>query len=264
MIRKVIIASCAVALLVGSLAVGTTGCTRAKKEVATPAVLVAIATLTLTPTGPTPITVFTPEAPPTPITPAAGPTTIIAELPSPTAIALPTAVPVSTPVPGEFEYTVQWGDTLYSLAQRFNTTVDAIVALNGLENASYIRVGQVLIISGTAVPTPAPAAGGEYTVQAGDTLYSIALRYGTTVEAIQSANGIVNAWYIRVGQKLIIPQGGTSSPPVTGGTTYVVQADDTLYSIAARFGKNVWDIVVANNLADPSLIYVGQVLTIPE
>jgi LysM repeat protein len=265
MIRKVVIASCAIALLVGSLALGATGCTRAKKEVATPALLVAVATLTLTPTGPTPITVFTPEAPPTPITPAAGPTTIIAGLPSPTAIPLATAVP-ATPVPGEFEYTVQWGDTLYSLAQRFNTTADAIVALNGLQNASYIRVGQVLRISGTASPTPAPATGGEYTVQAGDTLYSIARRYGTTVEAIQSANGIVNPWYIRVGQKLIIPGGSTAPAPTTGGatgTTYVVQADDTLYSIAARFGKNVWDIVVANNLADPSLIYVGQVLTIP-
>jgi LysM repeat protein len=262
MIRKVIITACAISLLAGSLALSATGCTRAKKEVATP-VVVAVATLTLTPTGPTPITVFTPEAPPTTITPGTGPTTIIAELPSPTAIPLATSVPVATPVPGEFEYTVQWGDTLYSLALRFNTTVDAIVALNGLQNASYIRVGQVLKISGTAPTTPVPGTGGEYTVQAGDTLYSIALRYGTTVEAIQSANGIVNSAYIRVGQKLIIPGGSVTPAPSTGGTTYVVQADDTLYSIAARFGKNVWDIVVANNLADPSLIYVGQTLIIP-
>ena len=262
MIRKVIIASCAVALLVGSLALGATGCTRAKKEVATPNLVAAVATLTLTPTGPTPITVYTPEAPPTPLTPVAGPTTIIAGLPSPTPLPLATTVPV-TPVPGEFEYTVQWGDTLYSLALRFNTTVDAIVTLNGLENASYIRVGQVLRISGTASTTPIPGSGGEYTVQAGDTLFSIARRYGTTVEALQSANGIVNPSLIRVGQVLIIPGGGTTPPPTTGGTTYVVQADDTLYTIAARFGKNVWDIVVANNLADPSLIYAGQVLTIP-
>jgi LysM repeat protein len=262
MIRKVIIAACAISLLAGSLALGATGCTRAKKEVATPLV-VAVATLTLTPTGPTRTTVFTPEAPPTPLTPGTGPTTIIAELPSPMVIPLATSVPGATPVPGQFEYTVQWGDTLYSLARRFNTTVDAIVALNGLQNASYIRVGQVLKISGTASPAPVPGTGGEYTVQAGDTLYSIARRYGTTVEAIQSANGIVNAAYIRVGQKLIIPGGSVTPAPGTGGTTYVVQADDTLYSIAARFGKNVWDIVVANNLADPSLIYVGQTLIIP-
>lgn len=269
MIRKVIIASCAIGLLVGSLALGATGCTRGKKEVATPTLAVAVVTFTPTPTGPTPIRVFTPEPPPMSITPAAGPTTIVALQPPPTRTVAfqpsPTAIPLTpvvsaTPVSGEFAYTVQWGDTLYSLARRFNTTVAAIVALNGLQNANFISVGQVLRIPGVAAPTPGP--GNEYTVQPGDTLYSIARRYGTTVEAIQSANGIVNPWYIRVGQKLIIPQGSTP-PPATGGTTYVVQPDDTLYSIAARFGKNVWDIVVASNLADPSLIYVGQVLTIP-
>jgi LysM repeat protein len=148
---------------------------------------------------------------------------------------------------------------LYSLAQRFNTTVDAIVALNNLPDASRIRVGQVLTIAGTPGSTPGP--GQEYVVQAGDTLYSIARRYNTTVDAIQRANGIVNPWYISVGQKLVIPQAGTSSLP--GGNTYVVQPGDTLYSIAARFGKNVWDIITANNLSDPYWILVGQVLTIP-
>ena len=256
MVRKVIIASCAIGLLVGSLVLGTTGCTRGKKEVATPAVGLTVATLTLTPAGPASTRILTPEPPPTPITPAAGPTTVIAVLPSPTAVPLPTAVP-ATPAAGEFDYTVQWGDTLYSLALRFNTTVDAIVTLNGLSDRNYIRIGQVLRIRGT----PASGTSGEYTVQPGDTLYSIALRYGTTVDAIQSANGIVNPAYIQPGQKLIIPSGGTA--PTSGATTYVVQADDTLYGIAARYGKNYWDIVVANNLPDPALIYVGQVLTIP-
>ncbi len=258
MIRKVILASCAIALL-GCLALGATGCTRAKKEAATP-VVVAVATLTPTPTGPTPITVVTAQAPPTPVTPAAGSTVVIAVQPSATVVPVVTPVPV-TPVPGTFEYTVEWGDTLYSIVRRYGTTVEAIVALNGLQDASYISVGQVLKIPGT--PSTIPPTGGDYIVRAGDTLYSIAARYGTTVEAIQSANGIVNPSLIKVGQRLIIPGGGTTSTPITGGTTYVVQADDTLYSIAARFGKNVWDIVVANNLADPALIYVGQELIIP-
>jgi LysM repeat protein len=263
--RRVVIASCAIGLLVALLVLGATGCTRGKKEspTPTPAVAAAVATHTRTPPGALATAVFTSEAPSTPVTPVAGATTIIAIQASPTPVApTPVAVP-TTPATGEFEYTVQWGDTLYSLAARFGTTVDAIVALNGLQDASHIRVGQVLRISGTASPTTPPATGGEYTVQAGDTLYSIARRYGTTIEAIQNANGIIDPRYLRIGQKLIIPQGSTTVPPATGGTTYVVQADDTLYSIAARFGKNVWDIVTANNLADPSLIYPGQVLTIP-
>jgi len=118
------------------------------------------------------------------------------------------ATPTSTPALGQFEYTVQWGDTLFSLARRFNTTVEAIVALNGLQDAALIRVGQVLKISSTSAPAPGPSV--EYIVQPGDTLFSIAWRYNTTVEAIQRANGIVNPWYIRVGQKLVIPQGGSA------------------------------------------------------
>jgi LysM repeat protein len=155
---------------------------------------------------------------------------------------------------------VQWGDTLFSLALRFNTTVEAIAALNGIQDPASIRAGQVLKVPGTAGSTP--GSGAEHVVQAGDTLFSIARRYNTSVEAIQRANGIVNAWLIQVGQRLVIPQ-GSQVPPATSGSTYVVQAGDTLYSIAARFGKNVWDLIVANNLSDPYWIYVGQVLTIP-
>jgi LysM repeat protein len=259
--KKMAIVCCVSVLLVS---LGLAGCTRAKPEAPTPTIVASAETPQPpepTTSAPTQTQVFTPQPPPTAITLTAEPTVISVTQPSPTVVpsaTLPPAAP-STPVPDQFEYTVQWGDTLYSLAQRFNTTVDAIVALNSLPDASYIKVGQVLRIAGT--PGPAPGPGQEYVVQAGDTMFSIARRYNTTVEAIQRANGIVNPWYISVGQKLVIPQGGTSSLP--GGNTYVVQPGDTLYSIAARFGKNVWDIITANNLSDPYWILVGQVLTIP-
>jgi len=202
--------------------------------------------------------IFTPQAPPTAIPLTVGPTIISVAQASPTV--MPVATPTTAmPISGQFEYTVQWYDTLYSIARRFNTTVEAIVALNGLQNANYIKVGQVLKIAGTPPPTSVPPS--EYIVQPGDTLFSIARKYNTTVEAICRANGIVNPWYIHVGQRLILPGGSTT--PLPGGSTYVVQAGDTLYSIAARFGKNVWDLVVANNLSNPNLISVGQVLTIP-
>jgi LysM repeat protein len=106
-------------------------------------------------------------------------------------------------------YTVQPGDTLYSIARRYGTTVDAIAQANGILNPSYIYVGQVLCIpSGYAPP---PVTGGYYTVQPGDTLYSIALRYGTSVWAIAAANNLPNPNYIYTGQKLLIP--GCAAPP---------------------------------------------------
>ena len=254
---------CCVGVLLVSL--GLAGCTRAKPEAATPTVVSGAgspvpATPTLIPTREgTPVITIQPPPTEIPLTP--GPTTVSVAQATPTIVAAATPVlATSTPTLGQFEYTVQWGDTLFSLARRFNTTVEAIVALNGLQDPTLIRVGQVLKISGTPAPAPGPSA--EHIVQLGDTLFSIARRYNTTVDAIQRANGIVNPWYIRVGQKLVIPQGG-SAPSSTGGNTYIVQPGDTLYSIAAQLAKNVWDLIVANNLSDPYWIYVGQVLIVP-
>lgn len=174
----------------------------------------------------------------------------------------PTATPTGTvtPTPGGFYYTVTWGDTLYSLARRFGVTVAAIVQANNLANPNYIRVGQVLWIPGQGAP-PTPVSPVTHVVQPGDNLYRISLRYGVSVQAIAAANGIVNPWYIRVGQVLIIPTGGPPPPPP--GQIYVVRPGDTVYGIALRFGVSMWDIVSLNNLANPNLIFVGQVLRIP-
>jgi len=250
------------------LTAAVAGCTRGKPEAPAPTLVpgaTATTVATSTPLGAaaaptvTATTVYTPEARPTTIPLTAAPTVISVAEASPTPLP-PVVLPTATRPAGQSEYTVQWGDTLFSLARRFNTTVEAIVALNGLVDASNIRVGQVLRIPGSSASPP--SSGQEYVVQHGDTLYSIASRFGTTVDAIQRANAIVNPTYISVGQRLIIPQGST--PPPAGGTTYTVQPGDTLYSIAAKFGKNVWDIVVANNLSEPYWILVGQVLTIPQ
>lgn len=263
--RKILVCSVIFALA----SVGAVSCTRAKPEPVTP---VPAAATTPIPTVPvaTQTHLITAQPPPTSVTLVVGPTTVsVAEVtPGPAqgttpVVATPSspaAASTSVPSSGTFDYTVQWGDTLFSLARRFNTTVDALVALNGLQNASSIQVGQVLRISGTASSSSGDSA--EYVVQAGDTLYSIARRYGTTVDAIRYANGIVSEWYIGVGQKLFIPSGsgGTAS---SGSNTYTVQAGDTLYGIAARFGESAWDLIVANNLSDPYWIWVGQVLVIP-
>jgi LysM repeat protein len=261
--RQRAVACCAVVLLVSWASLTMTGCTRSRREGPTPTLAAAAKTPTRL-SGPTPTLASTPKPPPTNIVTTTGPTVVrVAEI-TPSAVAVtPVAALTTATAPaattGSFEYTVQWYDTLYSLARRFNTSVDAIVTLNGLPDANQIKVGQVLEIPGAGAPS---SSGTEYIVQAGDTLYSIARRYGASAEAIGLANGIVNPWLIQVGQKLVIPTGSSVVPSSTG-TTYVVQRGDTLSAIAAKFGKNAWDIVVANNLSDPQQIWVGQVLTIP-
>ena len=91
-------------------------------------------------------------------------------------------------------------------------------------------------------------------MQAGDTLSGIAARFGTTVAELVSLNNISDPNLIYVGQVLKIPSSGNSS------RTYTVQAGDTLSYIAAKFGTTVANLVTLNNISDPNLIYVGQVL----
>jgi LysM repeat protein len=178
---------------------------------------------------------------------------------TPTPTGTPGAGPTATPLPsgGWFPYTVQWGDTLSSIGRRFGVSVDAIVSANGLANPNFIYVGQVLTIPSWAPPVPGP---GTYVVQPGDNLFRISLKFNVTMESLIAANYIVNPWYIRVGQVLVIPGGAPAPAP---GGTYVVQPGDTLTSIAVRYGVTVWSIVVLNNLPNPNLIYVGQTLLIP-
>ncbi len=107
-----------------------------------------------------------------------------------------------------------------------------------------------------------------YTVQPGDTLSGLARRYNTSVQAIANANNIANPNLIYAGQVLEIPTdgGGVTPPPPPSpspGGTYTVQRGDTLSAIARRFGVTYQAIAQANNITNPNLIYVGQVLIIP-
>ncbi|HHN94419.1 MAG TPA: LysM domain-containing protein, partial [Anaerolineae bacterium] len=114
----------------------------------------------------------------------------------------------------------------------------------------------------TTAPTAAPSSGPTvHTVQAGENLFRIALRYGTTVEAIASANGIANPAMIYVGQELTIPAGGEAAPE--GEATYVVQPGDNLFRIALRYNMSYIYLAQYNGISNPANIRVGQILRIP-
>jgi LysM repeat protein len=181
----------------------------------------------------------------------------------PAPVPTPPPQPPAEPVTGVETYIVQPGDTLINIAQRFGTTIQALMELNQLQNANYIWVGQQLLIRGAA-PEPEPEAGpgtGRYTVQPGDTLGAIARRFGTTTAVLAALNNIANPEVIYVGQSLILPAGGEQPPP--GPIYHVVQPGETLSSIAARYGVSIAAIAEANNLTNVNLIWVGLRLVIP-
>ncbi len=155
------------------------------------------------------------------VTLAASPTAEGTPMASPTAVITPTAtstslpgVPTHTPTPtpttppgtlgAPIVHTVQRGENLFRIALRYNTTVEAVAAANGIRNPQLIYVGQKLTIPQGGSTTP-PGGGRTHVVQPGENLFRIALRYGTTAQAIAAANNLPNIHLIYAGQVLRIP-----------------------------------------------------------
>lgn len=161
-------------------------------------------------------------------------------------------------------YVVQKGDSLWSIANANNTTVDEIANLNDL-GSNMIYVGQILQIPNSGNNTVIPDTNLTYNVQSGDTLYSIALKYNTTPVAIMRKNNLTNN-LLTVGQTLIIPNDiestGNNQEQTDTENTYIVQKEDSLYSISRKFGITIDALKNNNNIVDNTLI-VGQVLKIP-
>ncbi|MGH2410375.1 MAG: LysM peptidoglycan-binding domain-containing protein, partial [Chloroflexota bacterium] len=167
-------------------------------------------------------------------------------------------------------YTVQPGDTLSAIAGQVGVSLDALAAANNLATPYLITAGESLTIPTASSPANAPSAA-MYSVQAGDTLSTIAGNYGVSVDALAVANNLSAPFLLIVGQRLVIPAaaGTAASAPTTSavsGTvaaTYVVQPGDTLAGIAGRLGFSLDSLVSANNLTDPSALQAGQSLALP-
>lgn len=143
-------------------------------------------------------------------------------------------------------YTVKAGDTLWSIARRFNTTVEDLMKYNNL-SSDVITVGTVLTIP-TTTDSSTNLNSSMYVVKAGDTLWNIAKRYNTTVENLMMMNNLKTD-LITIGQRLIVPN----------KNVYVVKAGDTLWNIAKRNNTTVENLMMLNNL-NTDLIKPGQII----
>ena len=147
-------------------------------------------------------------------------------------------------------YIVQKGDSLWSIASKFNMTVSELKNLNNLKN-NLLSIGQVLKIKDSS-----NNGKTTYTVQKGDSLWVIANKYGITTEELKSYNNLTSN-LLSIGQVLKIPQGKTSTENI-----YTVKKGDSLWTIANRYNTTVEKIKVLNNLTS-NLLSIGQHLKIP-
>lgn len=182
-------------------------------------------------------------------------------------ICIPESTPGSTRCPqGSFSYTIKSGDTLYFLAIRYNTTVEAIMAINPGINPNNLQIGQVICIPDSSpAPTRCPRGSFAYTIKSGDTLYLLAIRYNTTVEAIMAINPGIDPNNLQVGEVICIPE--TTPPPTRcprGSFPYTIKAGDTLYMLAIEYDTTVQAIINLNPGINPNNLQVGEVICIPE
>ncbi|WP_418791552.1 LysM peptidoglycan-binding domain-containing protein [Phosphitispora sp. TUW77] len=167
------------------------------------------------------------------------------------------------PCPGGKYYTIQPGDTLYQISRFFNVSVDDILMANPGLDPDNLMIGQVICIPGVAPPAQCPAGTTPYIIQAGDTYYSLAIRFNTTVAAIIAANPGVDPNNLMIGQRICIPQALPPAQCPAGTTPYIIQAGDTYYSLAIRFNTTVAAIIAVNPGVDPNNLMIGQRICIP-
>ncbi len=164
-------------------------------------------------------------------------------------------------VSGVTIHVVQRDETLFEIAQRFGTTVDALTLINGLPNPDSLRVGQRLIIpgerhTGTGLLTT-------HIAQPGETLHTIALRYNSTLASLSEANNILHARRLYGGQSILVPEGANGTLPADTSSMHVVAEGENWLRVAMRYNLTSIQLAAANGLTTSQALLPGQHLLIP-
>ena len=190
---------------------------------------------------------------------------------------------------GGGSYTVQAGDSYWRIANKYGISIEELQRLNGT-SSYFLYPGQSLVVPGSASTTSGSAssassytsststssAGGNYTVQAGDSYWRIANKYGISIQELQRLNG-TSDYTLHPGQSIKVPGSGTnasassnsssaststtSAAPAAGGS-YTVQAGDSYWRIANKYGISISELQRLNGTSDYNL-YPGQSIKVP-
>ena len=169
-------------------------------------------------------------------------------------------IPTSEEIPSTITYTVQKGDSLWNIANKYNTTVNEIISLNNL-TSNTLQIGQQLLIP-TTIQNP-DTSETTYIVKKGDSLWTIANKYNITVDELKRANNL-NSNILTIGQELIIPNTDRTSESESDSTesTYQVKKGDSLWLIAKKYNTTVTELIDYNQLETINL-KINDTLKIP-
>lgn len=162
----------------------------------------------------------------------------------------------SGPLP-VLEHIVAPGETLFSIARRYGTTVDAITHANGIPDPRQIYAGQRLLIPSALGPVE---AWQTHVVRPGESLQGIARQYGVDWRKLALANGLINPSLLTAGRVLRIPTNGGQA---RSGALHVVQSGETFTRLALQVGASLWSLLEANWNGRPPLDLPGMWLLIP-
>jgi membrane-bound lytic murein transglycosylase D len=179
-------------------------------------------------------------------------------------------MPAYTPSASSFDasatdyrfHKVKNGESLSTIAKKYNTSINALMAINKLKSKNHLKAGEELKIptgkyTYVATYTAPSGTSTKYTVQKGDTLWKIADRFGTTVKSIKAINGLDNP-SLRVGQVLMLSGEEKEDKQGENSKNYTVRQGDSPYIIAKRHSMNLSEFLTINNLEPNSTIFPGQ------
>ena len=172
---------------------------------------------------------------------------------------------------GSGNYTVKPGETLSEIAERYGTSVQRLMQLNGLRSAQDLWAGSRIQVPGagsarTSTCARTTTVNANYTVKQGETLSELAERYGTSVQRLMELNNLGSAQDLWAGSRIQVPVTRTAAAPKPkpavnkNATQHKVQSGETLSVIAQRYGVSMQNLIAINNISNPNQVEVGQTL----
>jgi LysM repeat protein len=170
---------------------------------------------------------------------------------------------------GRGNYTVKPGETLSEIAERYGTSVQRLMQLNGLRSVQDLWAGSRIQVPGASGGSSSSAARtttvkANYTVKSGETLSELAERYGTSVQRLMELNNLRSSQDLWAGSRIQVPVTRTAAaakPAVNkNATQHKVQSGETLSVIAQRYGISTQSLIAINKISDPNQVDVGQTL----